>query len=103
MAAGYTMEWTPEKIRQLRGQRTQADLGKVLRVPKNTVWRWEAGYARPDADRSRRLARLAHKQRFLENWKLAESAVLLGDLEEGSRRLARHFKVSSGRITANFE
>ena len=96
-------EWTPEKIRRLRGRRTQAELGKVIRVQKNTVWRWEAGYAKPNADRSRRLNRVASKERLVEPWNLAGSAVLLGDLEEGSHHLARHFKISPRRIAANLE
>jgi len=87
-------EWTADKIKRLRGRRTQAELGKLLHVPKNTVWRWEAGYARPEAERSRRLTRIAKKQQFAEDWVLAGSAVLLGDLEEGSKHLARHFKFS---------
>jgi transcriptional regulator with XRE-family HTH domain len=103
MVAAKTTEWTPQKIKQLRGQRTQAELGKILRVPKNTVWRWEAGYSRPDAERSRRLARIARKQEFVQDWTVAGSAVLLGDLEEGSRHLAQHFKVSPGKLTANLE
>jgi transcriptional regulator with XRE-family HTH domain len=96
-------DWTPEKIKRLRGRRTQAELGKVIRVPKNTVWRWEAGYARPDAERSRRLDRIAKMERRVENWTLAGSADLLGDLEEGSRHLARHFKVTPGKLIATLE
>jgi transcriptional regulator with XRE-family HTH domain len=96
-------EWTPEKIRRLRGRRTQEDFGKMLRVPKNTVWRWEAGYARPDAERSRRLERVAKKERVVEGWKVSGSAILLGDLEEGSRHLVSHFKISPRRITATLK
>ena len=93
-----TSEWTPERIRRLRSRRTQEELGKIIRVPKNTVWRWEAGYAKPDAKRSKRLARLAAKEQYVEGWKLAGSAVLLGDLEEGSKHLARHFKISPRKL-----
>ena len=96
-------EWTPEKIRKLRGKRTQGEFGKNIRVPKNTVWRWEAGYARPDAERSRRLSRIAEKERFVRGWKLAGSAVLLGDIEEASRHLARHFKISPRRVAAQLD
>jgi hypothetical protein len=60
-------------------------------VPKNTVWRWEAGYAHPDARRSAKLSRLAKAERFQPEWKLAGSALLLADLEEGSRMIARMF------------
>ena len=87
-------KWTPEKIRRLRGQRTQEQFGKIIRVPKNTVWRWEAGYARTDSERTRRLSELAGKERFLQDWKLAGSAVLLGDIKEASQHLSRHFKIS---------
>src|SRR5256885_6104354 len=74
--------WTPERIRQLRGKRTQEQFATLIRVPKNTVWRWEAGYSRPDAERARRLAALAKREKFLRDWRLAGSAVLLGDIEE---------------------
>jgi transcriptional regulator with XRE-family HTH domain len=96
-------EWTPEKIKRLRGRRTQAELGKIIRVPKNTIWRWEAGYARPDAERSRRLDRIAKKERHVEDWKLEGSAKLLGDLEAASRHLGRHFKVTPGSLTAKLQ
>jgi len=91
-------DWTSEKVKRLRGQRTLEQFGQLLRVPKNTVWRWEAGYASPDAERSRRLSRLARKERFLHDWNLKGSATLLGDLEEGSRHLAKHLKPSLRRI-----
>jgi transcriptional regulator with XRE-family HTH domain len=96
-------KWTPAKIRRLRGQRTQEQFGKIIRVPKNTVWRWEAGYARPDSKRARRLSQLASKERFLQDWKLAGSAVLLGDIEQASRHLSRHFKISPRSIAAKWE
>ena len=89
--------WTPDRIRQLRGKRTQEQFGKLIQVLKNTVWRWEAGYARPDAERSQRLAALAKREGFHQDWKLAGSAVLLGDLEEGSKLLARHLKLRVSR------
>ena len=96
-------KWTPEKIRRLRGQRTQEEFGRVIRVPKNTVWRWEAGYAEPDSERARRLSLLAKRERFLQDWTLAGSAVLLGDIEEGSRHLSKHFRISPGSIGAKWE
>lgn len=85
-------QWTPSRVKHLRGQRTLEEFGQLLSVPKNTVWRWEAGYARPDPVRQKRLSRLATKEGFLQDWKLAGSAVLLGDLEEGSKHLAKHLK-----------
>ena len=36
--------WPASLIKQLRGKRTQAEFGRLLGVPKNTVWRWEAGH-----------------------------------------------------------
>jgi len=89
--------WTPERIRQLRGKRTQQQFATLIRVPKNTVWRWEAGYSRPDAERARRLAALAKREKFLRDWRLAGSAVLLGDIEEGSKILAKQFKLRMPR------
>jgi transcriptional regulator with XRE-family HTH domain len=86
-----TEHWTAEKVRRLRGKRTQAEFGRLVGVPKNTVWRWEAGYARPDKKRSQRLSRLAKAERFQPEWSLAGSATLLGDLEEGSQIIARMF------------
>ena len=83
--------WTPEKIKRLRGRRTQAEFGRLVGVPKNTVWRWEAGRARPDARRSQRLSHLVQTERFQTDWKLAGSATLVGDLEEGSRLIAKMF------------
>jgi hypothetical protein len=70
-------------------------------VPKNTVWRWEAGYARPDTRRSEKLSRLAKAERFQAEWKLAGSAALLGDLEEGSRMIARMLGFKPVRLIPN--
>jgi len=86
-----TENWTAEKVRKLRGRRTQAEFGRLLGVPKNTVWRWEAGHSRPDRQRSQRLSRLAKAERFQPEWRLKGSATLLGDLEEASRIIARMF------------
>ena len=96
-------EWTPDRIKRLRGRRTQEAFGKLIRVPKNTVWRWEAGYARPDAERLRRLSTLAVKERARPDWKLAGSAVLLGDLEDGSGRMARLLAPSLRRSARQLE
>ena len=94
-------EWTPRKVRMLRGKRTQAEFGKLIHVPKNTIWRWEAGYAKPDAERADRLTRLARKERFHQDWKLAGSAELLGDLEEGSKILREQFEAAWRRGLEN--
>ena len=84
--------WTPADIKRLRGKRTQEEFGRVISVPKNTVWRWEAGYAKPDANRSMRLVQLAENERHLQNWKLVGSLEILGDIEEGSRKIAKRAK-----------
>ena len=94
---GFSVTWTAVRVRQLRGQRTLVEFGSLIRVPKNTVWRWEAGYAKPDSERAKRLSKLAQKEGFLADWKLAGSAELFGDIEEGSRHLARHLKPLLGR------
>lgn len=77
--------WSSALIKRLRGKRTQEEFGELLGVPKNTVWRWEAGNAKPAPDSTRRLSALAGKERFLKDWKLAGSGEIIGDLEEGSR------------------
>jgi DNA-binding transcriptional regulator YiaG len=50
---------SPRLIKRLRGKRTQAEFGALLGTSKNTVWRWEAGQARPDAGYAARLLELA--------------------------------------------
>ncbi len=79
--------WSPVLIKKMRGKRTQAEFGALLGVPKNTVWRWEAGLAKPASDSAKRLSALADKERFLKDWQLAGSIEILGDLEEGSRQI----------------
>lgn len=101
--ARLTDHWTAERVRKLRGQRTQEQFGRLIGVPKNTVWRWESGYARPDAKRSRKLYHLAESENFQKDWKLEGSATLLGDLEEGSKYLRKLLKPSLRRIAAMME
>ncbi len=79
--------WTPSLIRRLRGRRTQSEFGKLLGVPKNTVWRWEAGRAAPAARYVEALSKLASRQQFLKDWKLVGSMKLLVSLEEGSKAI----------------
>ena len=86
------ISWSPAQIKHFRGKRTQAEFGALLGVPKNTVWRWEAGQAKPTSVSARRLSALADKERFLKDWKLAGSVEILGDLEEGSRQIREMFK-----------
>ena len=80
--------WTGSLVRRLRGKRTQAQFGALLRVPKNTVWRWESDRVTPDAQNARRLARLAERERFLKDWRVAGSLKVEGDIEQAARRLS---------------
>ena len=90
-------KWGPQLIKRFRGKRTQAAFGELLGVPKNTVWRWEAGRAKPDSEHARRLSNLAERERFLADWKLAGSLPPLGNLEEASQRLAKLIRDSLTR------
>jgi DNA-binding transcriptional regulator YiaG len=65
------LQWTPHLIKRLRGKRSQAEFGALLGAPKNTVWRWEAGQAHPDARYAARLSELAEREHFLTDWQLA--------------------------------
>jgi transcriptional regulator with XRE-family HTH domain len=86
--------WTPTIVKRLRGKRTQSEFGSLIGVPKNTVWRWEAGRAGPDAEHAGRLSNLAERERFLEDWRLEGSLKFLGDIEEGSERILKVFSKS---------
>ena len=83
--------WTPERVKRFRGQRTLEELGSLLGVPKNTVWRWEAGYATPEPECAGRLSKLAEHERFLKDWKLVGSMELLGDIEAASEQISEAF------------
>jgi hypothetical protein len=89
--------WTPRLIRQLRGKRALAEFGALLGAPKNTVWRWEAGKARPDPSYAERLSELADRERFLHDWKLVGSVRLLGDLDSAKAQIAELFRKSAER------
>lgn len=87
VTAKKEFSWTPPLIKRLRGKRTLEELGRLIQVPKNTVWRWEAGYVKPDTEHAGRLSQLAEREHFLEDWELAGSAVIVGDLESANKRL----------------
>ena len=91
------IRWTPRLIKQLRGKRSLADFGALVGAAKNTVWRWEAGNATPDAAYSQRMSKLADREHFLKDWKLAGSMTLLGDLESADAEIARLFRRSAER------
>ncbi len=79
------IHWIPSLVKRLRGKRSQSELGDLLGVSKNTVWRWEQGRSSPRREHAKALSRLAAQQNFLEDWKLVGSMELLGSLEEGSK------------------
>lgn len=87
-----TVTWIPQLIKQLRGRRTQAAFGTLLGAAKNTVWRWEAGQAHPDATYAARLSALAAREQFLANWQLVGSMTLVGDVAGASAEVAALFQ-----------
>ncbi len=94
------IRWTPRLIKRLRGRRTLAEFGELLGAPKNTVWRWEAGKSQPDDAYAERLSGLAGREHFLQDWKLAGSMTLLGDLESAKAEIATMFRQSLERSAA---
>jgi len=93
------MRWTPRLIKQLRGKRTLAEFGALIGAPKNTVWRWEAGQSQPDSTYVELLSDLAQRERFLNEWRLAGSMKLSGDLERAKSEIADLFRSSIERST----
>jgi transcriptional regulator with XRE-family HTH domain len=91
------ISWSPALIRMLRGKRSQAAFGGLIGVPKNTVWRWETGSVRPDPVNANKLSALARRESFLQDWQLAGSMVLIGDLEAAANQLGEAFKKSLAR------
>ena len=91
------MGWTPALIRMLRGKRSQAAFGGLIGVPKNTIWRWETGIVSPDPKNANKLSALAHREGFLQDWRLAGSMILIGELEPASKKIGDAFKKSLAR------
>lgn len=87
VTSNRTYSWTAGLIRDLRGRRTQTEFGQALGVPKNTIWRWEAGRCKPDENSADRLSDLAEREGFLADWRVAGSIRIVGDLEKASREL----------------
>ena len=83
--------WTPALIKRLRGKRTQEEFAGLLGAPKNTVWRWESGYAAPTAAYIAKLSAIAQKEKFFSGWKPVGSITWVGDLDAGTREIAREF------------
>ena len=95
--------WPASLIKQLRGKRTQAEFGRLLGVPKNTIWRWEAGQIRPNSEHAEQLSTLAEKEQFLADWDPVGSIIILGDIEEGSREISKDFQEAIERSIREFE
>jgi transcriptional regulator with XRE-family HTH domain len=93
------VHWPPGLVRDLRGKRSQSEFAELVGVAKNTVWRWEAGYATPDAAAAARLTEIAEQEDFFADWQLVGSITRIGDLEEGSRQIAAMIKKSVARTT----
>ena len=93
------LQWTPHLIKRLRGKRTQAEFGALLGASKNTVWRWEAGQAHPDARYASQLSTLAGREHFFADWQLVGSMTLLGDLESARTDIAKLFHTSLERTS----
>jgi transcriptional regulator with XRE-family HTH domain len=97
-------KWNPLLLKRLRGKRTQEEFARLIGAPKNTVWRWEARYAKPSAAYAKRLSRLAEREQFLADWEPVGSITWVGDLEAGAREIALEFSRSltrSGRRPAS--
>jgi hypothetical protein len=71
----------------------------LLGAPKNTIWRWEAGKARPVFSYAGRLCEIAEREPFLDDWTLAGSVTLLSDLETARQEIARLFRESIYRTS----
>ena len=102
-ALAKPLSWPPSLIKQLRGKRTQAQFGRLLRVPKNTVWRWEAGQISPNTEHAEQLSIFAEKERFLADWNPVGSIIILGDIEEGSRQISEEIQEAIERSIQEFE
>ena len=94
MSVKLNAKWSPAQIKRLRGKRTQDEFARLIGAPKNTVWRWEAGHARPSAAYEKKLSGVAGRERFLADWALLGSITWVGDLEAGAREIAVEFSRS---------
>jgi transcriptional regulator with XRE-family HTH domain len=84
-------KWSPALIKLLRGKRTQEEFARLIGAPKNTVWRWEAGYAHPTAAYIKKLSGVAAKEGFLADWQPVGSITWVGDLDEAAKEIALDF------------
>jgi transcriptional regulator with XRE-family HTH domain len=92
----HTNKWNPALIKLLRGKRTQDDFARLIGAPKNTVWRWEAGYASPAAAYIKKLTAVAEQEGFLSDWSPVGSITWVGDLEKGAKEIALEFSRTLG-------
>ena len=81
--------WPASLVKELRGKRTQAEFGRLLGVPKNTVWRWEASQVAPNREHQECLSKIAEQEHFESEWTLVGSIIILGDIEEASKEISR--------------
>src|SRR5260370_24519226 len=95
----FSKTWVPALIKKLRGKRTQEEFGGLLGAPKNTIWRWEAGYSVPTAAYTKKLSAIAEQEKFFSGWQPVGSITWVGHLEAGARATARGLALSFGTPT----
>src|SRR5574341_861604 len=78
--------WTLRLIKRLRGNRTQTEMAELIDSSAEEIELWESRQAEPSEDQMKKLSELAERERFLRDWKLAGSGVLLVDLEDALRK-----------------
>lgn len=94
-AAKKELVWTPALVRMLRGKRSLSDFGRLIGVPKNTAWRWEAGMTTPHAKYACRLTALATQESFLADWQIVGSIIeVQEDLEAASQQILETISTS---------
>jgi transcriptional regulator with XRE-family HTH domain len=80
--------WTPRLIKRLRGNRSLDEFASLLNVSVEEVALWENGQSEPDVAQMEKLSKLAEREQFLKDWKLAGSGKLIGDLDVASQELS---------------
>jgi DNA-binding transcriptional regulator YiaG len=85
---GKEMRWTPKLIKRLRGQRTLTEFADLIGISVEALSSWESGQLGPDNLQMKKLSEIADRERFLKDWKLEGSGILVGDLEIASEKFA---------------
>jgi transcriptional regulator with XRE-family HTH domain len=80
--------WTSRLIRRLRGSRSLDEFASLLNVSVEVIALWEIGQSEPDVAQMGKLSKLAERERFLKDWKLAGSGELIGDLDMASQEFS---------------